>query len=89
MGREIGTQLGLQGMLVKNATTDCYARSADRIDHALKVLHPMWNVHRLADPTHIGQSEFRQCNRDTFSHEMFPGRTREQRRKHRKSSVRI
>ena len=84
MGREIGTQLALQGMLVKYATTDGDARSAEGIDHALKVLHPIWNVQRLADPTHLGQSQFRQCSRANFSREMFPGRTREKQKEAQK-----
>ena len=70
MGREIGTQLAHQGMLVKYATTDGDVRSAEGIDHALKVLHPMWKLQRLADPTHLGQSQFRQCNRANFSREI-------------------
>ena len=84
MGREIGTQLALQGMLVKYATSDGDSRSTEGIDHALKVLHPMWNVQRLADPTHLGQSQFRHCNRANFSREMFPGRTREQQKEAQK-----
>ena len=44
MGRKIGTQLALEGMLVKYAITDGDARSAEGIDHALKVLHLMWNT---------------------------------------------
>ena len=83
MGRKIGTQLGLLGMLVKCATM----RSG--IDHALKGLHSTWNVKRLADPTHQGQCQFRQYKRATFSREMFPGEYVNNTRKHRRSSVKI
>lgn len=80
MGHEIGTELALQGILVKYATTDGDSRSAEGIDHAMKILHPMWNVQRLADPTHLGQSQFRRCYQANFSDSMFPGRTREQKK---------
>ena len=65
-------------MLIKYATTDGDWRSAEGIDHAMKSFHPMWNVQRLADPTHLGQFQFRKCNQADFSQEMFSGRTREQ-----------
>ena len=84
MGHDIGSQLALQGMLIKYATTDGDSRSAEGIDHAMKSFHPMWNVQRLADPTHLGQSQFRKCNQADFSQEMFPGRTREQRKQQQK-----
>ena len=78
MGYDIGSQLALQGMLIKYATTDGDSRSAQGIDHAMKSFHPMWNEQRLADQTHLGQSQFRKCNQADFSQEMFPGRTLEQ-----------
>ena len=84
MGHEIGSQLALQGMLVKYATTDGDSRSAEGIDHAMKLFHYMWNVQRLADPTHLGQSQFRKCNQANFSQDMFPGRTCEQRKAEQK-----
>lgn len=84
MGHEIGNQLALQGMLVKYATTDGDSRSAEGIDHAMKCFHPMWNVQRLADPTHLGQSQFRKCNQANFSQDMFPGKTREQKKQGQK-----
>ena len=84
MGHEIGSQLALQGLLVKYATTDGDSRSTEGIDHAMKLFHPMWNVQRLADPTHLGQSQFRKCNQANFSQDMFPGRTCEQRKAEQK-----
>ena len=71
-------------MLIKYATTDGDSRSAEGIDHAMKSFHPIWNVQRLADPTHLGQSQFRKCNQADFSQEMFPGKTREQRKEQQK-----
>ena len=59
IGLEIGSELAVQGVLVKYATTDGDGTSAEGIDHAMKSLHPMLNVQRLADPTHLGQSQFR------------------------------
>ena len=78
MGHEIGSQLALQCLLVKYATTDGDSRSVEGIDHAMKLFHPMWNVQRLADPTHLGQSQFRKCNQANFNQDMFSGRTCEQ-----------
>ena len=77
IGREIGTALAMQDVLVKYAVTDGDGRSAQGINDAIKVLHPMWKVERLADPTHLGRSQFRQSNSAKFSHTMFPGATRE------------
>ncbi|CAC5364776.1 unnamed protein product [Mytilus coruscus] len=58
MGKEIGSQLALQDILVKNATTDGDGRAAKGIDDATRALHPMWKVERLADYVHLGQSQF-------------------------------
>jgi hypothetical protein len=81
MGKHIGDQLSLQGVLIKYVTTDGDSRSASGVDAALKVLHPMWEVKRLADPGHLGQSQFRRCQRATFSDAMFCCKTRERTRK--------
>jgi hypothetical protein len=81
MGKHIGDQLSLQGVLIKYMTTDGDSRSASGVDAALKVLHPMWEVKRLADPGHLGQSQFRRCQRATFSDAMFCCKTRERTRK--------
>jgi len=76
MGKDIGTDLALQGALVRYATTDGDARSCKGIEESIKVLHPLWKVERLADPTHVGRSQFRQCNSAKFSTQMFPGKTK-------------
>ncbi|CAC5389780.1 unnamed protein product [Mytilus coruscus] len=77
MGKEIGSQLALQDILVKNATTDGDGRAAKGIDDATRALHPMWKVERLADYVHLGQSQFRASLRAQFSEGMFYGRTKE------------
>ena len=77
MGHEIGSQFSLQGILVKYATADGDSRSAQCLDNDMKILHPMWSMQRLADPTHLGQSQLRKCCQLNFSDGMFPGRTRE------------
>ena len=84
MGYDIGSQLALQGILIKYATTDGDSRLAQGIDHAMKSFHPMWNEQRLANPTHLGQSQFRKCNQADFSQQMFPRSTREQRKEQQK-----
>lgn len=84
MGKEIGKQLALQDVLVKYAVTDGDGRAAQGINDAIKVLHPMWKVERLADPTHLGRSQFRQCNSAKFSYTMFPGATRERKKEEQK-----
>jgi len=76
MGQAIGSQLAMQDVLVKYATTDGDARSAKGIEASLKVLQPMWEVERLADPYHLAKSQFRQCNSAVFSTDMFQGKTK-------------
>ena len=56
MGKHIGTDLALQGVLIRHVTTDGDSRPSAGIDSALKVLDPLWHVQHLADPTHLGQS---------------------------------
>ncbi|XP_033729795.1 uncharacterized protein LOC117318994 [Pecten maximus] len=76
MGNDIGEQLTRQGVLMKYATTDGDGTSAQGLQEAMRALHPMWKVERLADPTHIGRAQFRKSNSAKFSDSMFPGRTR-------------
>ncbi len=80
MGKHIGTDLGLQGVLIRYVTTDGDSRSSAGVNSALKLLHPLWNVHRLADPTHVAQSQFRKCYKAQFSAGMFHASTREKKR---------
>ncbi|KAK6184549.1 hypothetical protein SNE40_006999 [Patella caerulea] len=75
MGRNLGKAFALQDVLVKCVTTDGDGRSAEGIEESLKTLHPMWKVERLADPTHLAASQFRQCSRAKFSDDMFLGKT--------------
>jgi hypothetical protein len=84
IGKDIGAQIARQNMLMKHATTDGDARSADGVDAAMKVLDPLWKVEHLADPTHVGQSQFHASQRANYSEEMFPGRTRAERTKAQK-----
>lgn len=78
MGKEIGNQLALQGMLIRYATTDGDARSAKGVEDAIHVLYPMWEVQRLADPVHLSQHQFRAGMRAEFSETMFHGQTKEE-----------
>ena len=82
MGKSIGTDLALQGALVKYATTDRDGKAALGIDESTctRILQPLWEVERLADPHHLSRSQFRQCNTATFSADMFPGRTKLQKK---------
>ena len=80
MGKHIGTDLALQGVLIRYVTTDGDSRSSAGVDSALKILDPLWNVQRLADPTHLGQSQFRKCYKANFSADMFCVSTREKKR---------
>ncbi|XP_069109057.1 uncharacterized protein [Argopecten irradians] len=79
MGKDIGDQLTSQGVLIRYATTDGDGTGAKGLEEAMKALHPMWKVERLADPTHVGRALFRKCNSAKFSESMFPGRTRQMR----------
>ena len=69
----VGEQLYQQDLIVQYATSDGDARSVAGLDAAYKSFIPMWNVKRLADPTHLGQAQFRKCMRAHFSTDMFPG----------------
>lgn len=71
MGKDIGTQLGLQDVLVRYVTTDGDAQGAKGVEDAMRALHPLWKVERLADPVHLGQSQFRASNQAVYSDEMF------------------
>jgi len=73
MAKKIGTQFLKQQMFVRHVTTDGDAKAAAGFQDAYKVLHPMWKVERLSDPTHLGRSQFRKCMSATFSKDMFPG----------------
>ncbi len=77
MGKDIGDQLARNDVLIRYATTDGDARSAEGLATSMKVLHPLWKVERLADPTHLAQGQFRKCRSADFSLDMFPGSTRE------------
>ncbi|XP_056017362.1 palmitoyltransferase ZDHHC4-like [Ostrea edulis] len=76
----IGTQLTLQDVLVRYVTTDGDAQGAKQVDEALRALHPLWTTERLADPVHLGQSQFRASNRAVYSKAMFHTMTKEQKK---------
>ncbi|ESO83740.1 hypothetical protein LOTGIDRAFT_168981 [Lottia gigantea] len=76
MGRIIGEDLSIQGVLIKFATTDGDSTSATGIEEAMRTLHPMWKVERLADRAHLSASQFRQCFKANFSDGMFRGKTK-------------
>lgn len=84
LGKTVGKQLGVQGAFVRYVTTDGDARSASGIEDAIKLLEPMWTVERQADPTHLGQAQFRQCYSAKFSAGMFPAKTRERQQEQQK-----
>ncbi|OWF45136.1 hypothetical protein KP79_PYT13246 [Mizuhopecten yessoensis] len=74
----VGEQLYQQDLIVRYATSDGDARTVAGLDAAYKAFILMWDVKRLADPTHLGQAQFRKCMHAHFSTDMFPGmKTRE------------
>ena len=77
LGKSIGEQLGFHEAFVRYVTTDGDSRSAAGVAEAMRVLDPLWQVDRQADPTHLGQAQFRSCYNANFSQQMFPGKTRE------------
>lgn len=79
MGKDIGTELGLQNILVEYATTDGDGQAAMGLQESLQALQPLWKVTRLADHVHLGQTQFRTMNRAVFSDKMFKGDTKEER----------
>ena len=80
MGRDISTQLALQDVLVCYMTTDSDAQGAKGVEEAMKALHPMWKVDRLADHVHLGQSQFQASNKALYSETMFHGKRKEERK---------
>ncbi|ESO88698.1 hypothetical protein LOTGIDRAFT_165486 [Lottia gigantea] len=75
MGRIIGEDLSIQGVLIKFATRDGDSTSATGIEEAMRTLHPMWKIEKLADPAHLSASQFHQCCKANLSHIMFRGKT--------------
>ncbi|KAK6186617.1 hypothetical protein SNE40_005907 [Patella caerulea] len=67
MGKSIGTELALQNVHIKYAKTDGDGRSAAGIEDSLKILHPMWSVERLADPSHLAATQLRHCYNEKFT----------------------
>lgn len=84
IGETIGTDLGAHGVPVRYATTDGDARGAEGISSGVQKSFPDCTVERQADTTHLGQSQFRQGMRATFSEDMFPGETAERRKEQQK-----
>lgn len=80
MGEAIGSDLGLRGMLVKYVTTDGDGKSAAGVKKAMKAIDPLLEEIRLADPVHLGRSQFKRCNSGAFSEDMFNARTRKESR---------
>ena len=77
MGKDIGTQLALQNVLVRYVITDGDGRSAKGVEDGIKSLYPLWNTERQADPVHLGQAQFRASNRAQYSSDMFYAKTKE------------
>ena len=55
MGKDVGSQLALQGISIQYATTDGDARSAQQVEDDIQALVPLWEVQRLTDPVHLSQ----------------------------------
>ncbi|ESO82680.1 hypothetical protein LOTGIDRAFT_229745 [Lottia gigantea] len=75
-GQGASQSIGIAWVLIKFATTDGDSTSATGIEEAMRTLHPMWKVERLADPAHLSASQFRQCFKAYFSDGMFRGKTK-------------
>ena len=75
LGKDIGNQLAIQGAFVKYVTTDGDSKSSAGVAEAINILDPLWRVERLADPTHLGQAQFKRCYNAKFSGGMFAGKT--------------
>ena len=75
MGQDIGEQLACKDIFVKYVTTDGDGLSAAGVGAAMKVMDNLWKVERLADPTHLGQAQFRECLKADFSSDIFPSVT--------------
>ena len=86
LGKSIGETLNAESAFVRYVTTDGDSRSAAGVSEAMRLLDPMWKVERQADPTHLGQAQFRCCYKAHFSNGMFPSaKTRDQRHEQQKA----
>ena len=65
---------------IKYLTTDGAARGAEGMLEGMRKHNERSELHRKADPVHIGQSQIREVMKTTFSDQLFPGE------KYRKSS---
>lgn len=81
LGKKIGMDLALDHLLVHTVTTDGDATGAKGVEDELKLFYKeIVEVERLADPVHLGQSQFRTGMKAQFSDTMFSGTTVEERR---------
>jgi len=84
MGQDIGLDLATQGVKINHVTTDGDSSAAKGVEEGIKSIFPLWKVTRLADPVHLGRLQFKKCNNAEFSKDMFPGKTREAKKKMQK-----
>ncbi|KAK7488176.1 hypothetical protein BaRGS_00020618 [Batillaria attramentaria] len=76
LGRELGRQLAVdQDILVDYATSDGDARTVEGFEEAMKLVQPNWTVPRLADPRHLGQTQFSVGHKAQLSSSLFPHHT--------------
>lgn len=73
IGRKLGADIAKQGVPVKYVTTDGDGRSCEGVEAAMSRSFPNLRVRRQADTTHMGQSLFRKVMKASFSNEMLPG----------------
>ncbi|CAC5384066.1 unnamed protein product [Mytilus coruscus] len=66
--------------IVSKKKPDEDGHSAKGMEDTLTALEPMWKVERLADPVHLGESQFRASLRAQYSAGMFHGKAKEENR---------
>lgn len=86
IGRSIGREFASQGLPLKYVVTDGDGCSAKGVEKAFSDSHVCSaNIVRQADPTHLGQSQFRYVMRKAnFSAGMFPGESADDRAQQKK-----
>ena len=83
LGERLGEQFAQDNVPLKYLTTDGDARGAEGMEEGMKgyirrkKLKRKVELHRKADPIHIGVAQMKEVNKTAFSQEMFPGATRD------------
>lgn len=88
IGKKLGEDMAKDGVPVKYVATDGDGRSAEGVGAAMLRPFPNLRVRRQADTIHLGQSLFRKAMKASFSDDMLPASSADERQlQHRQLSA--